>query len=206
DMEEKAETTKTPFVVAPRSRVNEVRGSFLPVTAITSLEEGEWLRRRMVSLDIKHPTPLSAVIAKFSEQGINITTDLPISSYTYAGKVNRTNAETALRAVLGSIGLDYQIDDKRQLVLIRPIASRSWYVNIGNRRSTFSSDKEDNNNSRGPNSGSGFGNRDAGFGGNQNGMPAMSGAVGGTMMSAGFSNNNFGGNNNSSSNNESNTF
>lgn len=191
DMADKSEMTKTPFVVAPRSRVNEVRGSFLPVTAMTSLEEGEWLRRRMVSLDIKHPTPLSAVIAKFSEQGINITTDLPISSYTYAGKVNRTNAETALRAVLGSIGLDYQIDDKRQLVLIRPIASRSWYVNIGNRRSTFSSDKEDNNNSRGPNSGSGFGNQD----------------VGGTMMGGGgLSNNNFGGNNNSSSNNESNTY
>lgn len=208
DMAEKSEVPKTPFVVAPRSRIDEVRGSFLPVTPITSKEEGEWLRRHMVSLDIKNPTPLSAVIAKFSEQGINITTDLPISSYTYAGKVNRTNAETALRAVLGSIGLDYQIDDKRQLVLIRPIASRSWYVNIGNRRSTFSSDKDGSKNSSGADNSSGFGNnQSSGFGGGQNGMPSM-GAVGGTMMTgSGLSNNSSGsGSNGSSNSSESNTY
>lgn len=173
------EVVTSPFQPASRSRVAEVRGSFIPVTPMSSLAGGQWLRQKKVSLDIKNPTPMSSIITKFAEQGLNISTDLPLSSYTYVGRVNQTDAETALKAVLGSVGLDYQVDDERQLIIIRPVASRSWTLNIGNRRSVFSSDTESRD---GNNSGSGRGNSGSGGGSgsfnNQGGLQASGGLSG----------------------------
>lgn len=135
---------KTPFRMAQRSRVIEVPGAFVPVTAMTSLNGGLWLRTKMVSLDIKKPTPLAAIVSKFAEQGLNIASDLPLDRYTYVGRVNRTDADTALKTVLGSLGLDYQVDDSRQLITIRPVATKSWTLNIGNRRTSFATSSNEN--------------------------------------------------------------
>lgn len=134
------ETLSAPSVqVAQTSRVVEVTGAFLPVTPV-SVRKGEWLKQHSVQFEIRNATSLASVVAKLAEQGINIVSDLPLDTYTYVGKINRTDGETALRAVLGAVGLDYDIDDTRKLVVIKPMASRTWFLNIGNRKSTYSSD------------------------------------------------------------------
>ena len=126
-------------LAAPASRVREIKGVMMPVTEITSARKGEWLKKHRVQLDIRVPTPMTAVVQKLADQGINVTSDLPLDSYTYVGKINPTDAETALQIVLGSIGVDYQVNDARKLVVIKPLTSRTWYLNIGNRKSSYTS-------------------------------------------------------------------
>jgi len=140
-------------LAAPVSRVQEVRGAMMPITHLTAAHKGVWLKAHKVQLDIKHPTPMAAVVQKLTEQGINITSDLPLDAYTYVGKINSTDAETALQIVFGSVGLDYQVNDSRKLVIIKPLSSRTWYLNIGNRKSSYSSDGQAQSiGSTGPNS------------------------------------------------------
>lgn len=129
----------TPVQIAASSRVSEVKGKIMPVTAVTN-KTSEWLKIIQVELKIDNPTSLTAVVEKLSAQGLNIVSDLPLNSYTYTGRVTRTNADAALKAILGSVGLDYQADDAHKLVMIKPMATRSWFLNIGNRRSSYSSD------------------------------------------------------------------
>ena len=139
----------------PVSRVREIRGAMMPITHLTAAHKGEWLKAHKVQLDIKTPTPMAAVVQKLTEQGINITSDLPLDTYFYAGKINSTDAETALQVVFGSVGLDYQVNDSRKLIIIKPLASRTWYLNIGNRKSSYSSDgnAQANNSNSGTNTG-----------------------------------------------------
>ena len=86
-------------LAAPASRVREVKGVMMPITEITSARKGEWLKKHRVQLDIRVPTPMTAVVQKLADQGINVTSDLPLDSYTYVGKINPTDAETALQIV-----------------------------------------------------------------------------------------------------------
>lgn len=129
-----------PVRIAPPARVAEVRGALLPVAPAVPQTRSEWLRKLRVELDVRNPVSLWAVIEKLSGQGINIVSDLPLGTYTYAGRVNATDADTALQAVLGSVGLDFEADDARKIVVIKPMSQRTWYVNIGYRKATFSSD------------------------------------------------------------------
>lgn len=122
------------------SRVSEVSGKFIPVSPVTNVKAGAWLKRMQIELRIDSPTPLSAVMDKFAADGINVVTDLPLSGYTYTGRIARTDADTALRAVLTSVGLDYQADNAAKLVVIKPMSSRSWFLDLGNRKSSYSSD------------------------------------------------------------------
>ena len=144
DIEQNQVTRKkeldVPLQVAPVPRVTEVTGSLMPVTPVTSPTKGAWLKQYRVKLDIRSPLPMSAVVSKLAEQGINITSDLPLDSYMYLGKVNMTDGEAALHAVLGSVGLDYQVDDARKIVQIKPMSSQTWFLSIGNRKSSYASD------------------------------------------------------------------
>src|SRR5690606_25116996 len=73
-------------------------------------------------------------------QGVNITSELKLTAYTFAGRVNETDAETALKIILGASGLDFVSDDERKVVVIRPMSTRTWYLNIGNRKSQFTAE------------------------------------------------------------------
>lgn len=145
---QRKQSAQEPFQIASPSRVVEVRGAYIPVSAVT-VQKGAWLKEHSIQLEIRNPVPMTAVVSKLAEQGINIVSDLPLDSYTYVGKINRTDAEAALRAVLGAVGLDYEVDDVRKLVVVRPMASRSWFLNIGNRKSAFSSDASAQNSGSG---------------------------------------------------------
>lgn len=136
----KRQVIETPMRLAPISRVSDEDDVLIPVTRVTVQRTGEWLKTlRNVDLEIKNPTGLTEVVKQLAQRGINIVSDLPLDSFTYTGKVNATDAETALRAILGSVGLDYQTDDVRRLVVIKPMSSRTWFLNIGNRKSSYSS-------------------------------------------------------------------
>jgi len=168
----RSRTLEVPVRIAPTSRVEVIKGRLLPATAVSGARSGEWLKQIRVELRIENPTPLSAVIGKLSSQGINIVSDLPLDAYSYVGKVNSTDGDAALRIVLGTVGLDYQTDDARKLVLIKPMAVRTWYLAIGNRKSSYISDGMQSSSSGSSGSSSG--------GSNQSGQTSGTGSATGS--------------------------
>jgi type II secretory pathway component GspD/PulD (secretin) len=109
-------------------------------TAQQNAKEMEWLTSIHITIDpAKNASiPASSIIRMFRDKGINIVTSLPLDLYSYNGfGVTDVNAETALLVFMGAMGLDYDIDNKRQLVTIEPMKSQSWTLNIGNRRTAF---------------------------------------------------------------------
>lgn len=133
---------EAPIQIQERPRVVERRGAFLPVSEVVyQKDSGAWLRAKTLSLTARDPISLTQVIAQFAAKGVNIASELPLDSITYVGTINSTDAESALKQVLGSVGLDYQADDARKLVVIKPLASRTWYLNLGNRRTSYSSNE-----------------------------------------------------------------
>lgn len=129
-----------PFQFSSIPRVVEKQGVMLPVTEVNMMTNGgDWLKAKFVSLDAPNPITLTQVVSKLSAQGINISSDLSLDTFTFVGNVNRTDGESALRQILNTVGLDYMIDDVHQLVTIKPVSSRTWYMNIGNRKSSYSS-------------------------------------------------------------------
>jgi len=149
---------ETPLVVAEPSRVVERRGTRLTATEVAySKDTGQWLKSIPVSLKAINPMTLSQVVAKLSANGINISSDLPLDNMSFVGVVNTTDADSALRQILGSSGLDFGVDDQRKLVTIKPLPTRTWNLPIGNRRSGFSSNADSNMSSTGSGSGSNSG-------------------------------------------------
>ena len=147
----------------PVSRVVERTGAFLPVKK-TSLNKvsSAWLRaKRTDFFNAPMPTPISQFVASVASKGVNIISDLPLDTYTYTGSIQSTDVETALRVVLNSSGLDYEVDEARQIVTIKSLPTKTWTLNIGKRRSTFATGQvtsgSSTNNSGNGNSGNGSG-------------------------------------------------
>ncbi len=126
-------------VTAPQSRVVESDRAYIPVMA-RKVSEHAWLRQMRVTVQTgRDPVPMSEVLRALARQGISITSEMPLDRFQYSGfSLNDVDAESALRAIVASVGLDYQADASRKLVVIKPMSSRTWYLNIGNRRSNFS--------------------------------------------------------------------
>lgn len=144
DIEQK-ERVAQPAMEQPRqlvvaSRVTEIRGTRTPVTHMANAKGSEWLKRQKVSINVRSPITLASVVESLAAQGVNISSDLKLNAYSFVGRINETDAETALKIILGSTGLDFVVDDVRKVVVIRPMSSRSWYLNIGNRKSNFSAE------------------------------------------------------------------
>lgn len=127
-----------PAVVAESSRVTETPGPFIPLTKRRASSNG-WLEAIRVQMTVgKEAVPLSEVLRSLARQGVNVTSELPLDRFTYTGySLNDVDAETALRMVLGTAGLDYSVDSERRMVVVKPLSSRTWYLNIGNRRTTY---------------------------------------------------------------------
>ena len=129
----------TPLVIAKEVRVAQERSAYIPLTPRVSSSSG-FLKKVPVSLSAFNSVPLSEVLRSLSAQGINIVSDMPLDRYTYTGyALKNVDAETALRAVLATAGLDFNVDSVRKTVNIRPMSSKTWYLNLGNRRSTYAS-------------------------------------------------------------------
>jgi hypothetical protein len=168
-----------PLVFADGPAVVERKGRMLTATAVTYQKNtGVWLRSVMVDVNAGSPTALSQIVAQFAAKGVNVTSDLPLDNVTFVGRVNRTDAESALRLVLGSSGLDYDVDDQRRIVTIKPISSRTWYINLGNRRSAFSTaGTQGTVGGNAPQSGGTDGPSGQGQQGNQSGQAGQTGGV-----------------------------
>lgn len=113
----------------------------LPVQAVKDESASWWLAGKRVKLlnDKRRVLNLNEVVRMFFEQGINITSSIPLDGYTYAGLgVQDMDAEMALSSILGAVGLDYELDDITHTVMIRPMATRSWKINLGDRKTSFS--------------------------------------------------------------------
>lgn len=125
-------------VTATVPKVVESEQAYIPLTR-RKVSEHAWLRAMRVTVQTgREPVPMSEVLRALSQQGLTITSELPLDRFTYAGfSLLDVDAESALRAVVTSVGLDYQADAQRRLVVIKPMASRTWYLNMGNRRSSF---------------------------------------------------------------------
>lgn len=129
----------TPLVKAKEVRAAEERRAYIPLTPRVS-SSGNFLKKMSASLSAFNSVPLSEVLRSLSSQGINIVSDMPLDRYTYTGyALKNVDAETALRAVLATAGLDFNVDNVRKTVNIRPMSSKTWYLNLGNRRSTYAS-------------------------------------------------------------------
>jgi type II secretory pathway component GspD/PulD (secretin) len=168
-----------PMHVDEQPRVVEMRGTMLPVTESAAAQKnGAWLRTIRFGLNAPRPVSLSAAVTQMGSKGINVSSDLPLDRYTFTGVINETDAEAALRQLLGSIGLDYYIDDQRKLVTIKPMASRTWYLpNIGRRTASYSSPGVQGVSSSSSNSPNGQNG--------QNGQSGASGAIQGTQANSG---------------------
>jgi len=129
--------------------------SSLPAVAIKPLSkpqqaalEKKWLTDiQGITLDPAKnaAVPATAIIRMLRARGLNIVSHLPLDMYSYNGfGVTNVNAETALMVFLGAMGLDYELDNARQLVVIQPLKSRTWQLNIGNRQTSFSAGDSEN--------------------------------------------------------------
>jgi hypothetical protein len=129
-----------PARVQAPSRVEETAAPYIPVEPRT-VGESDWLRTKRVTIEVgARPVPLAEVLRVLARQGVNITSELPLERFTYAGfSLTNVDAQTALRMVLSASGLDYYADESRQLVTVRPMALRTWFLNLGNRSATFAS-------------------------------------------------------------------
>lgn len=118
----------------PVSRVQTSRDTVIPVTPVAVAANSDWLRRIMVSISVDRPTPLATVIAMLAVQGLSISAPLPIDGLAFSGRIANADAETALRAILPGLGLDYVADDARKVVTLRtidgaePAASPTWRI------------------------------------------------------------------------------
>lgn len=129
-----------PAITNERATVQSSERLYVPVRKVTMAQgRSAWLTSQRVTLSLDTPVPLTTVLRSISDQGVNLTSDLNLSGYSWSGQVTAADSETALRIVLGGIGLDYDVDDVRRLVTIRPVRSKTWTLNLGNRSTKFSS-------------------------------------------------------------------
>jgi type II secretory pathway component GspD/PulD (secretin) len=129
---------------AAPQRVVQNQTAFIPVAPVKSAQK-QWLKEIKVQLQVgRGAVPMSEVLRALARSGLNIVSEVPLDAYQYSGtSFNGVDAENALRAIVTSVGLDYRVDAQRQLVVIRPMGSRTWYLNIGNRRSSFAAGGSD---------------------------------------------------------------
>jgi hypothetical protein len=129
-----------PRTLATVSRVTASEDIHIPV-ALRKVSEFAWLRDKKITIGTsREPVPMTEILRALSKQGLSITSELPLDRFLYSGfSLTDINAESALRAIVSSVGLDYKVDDARQLIIIKPLSSKTWYLNIGNRRSNFTS-------------------------------------------------------------------
>lgn len=115
---------------------------FIPVRRVkltANQQRSSWLASKRVNLKLDNAVPLSTVLNMVNDEGVNVVSDISLDSYTWSGRINNADLDTVLRVVLGGVGLDYDVDEGRRLVTVRPVRSRTWTLNVGPRSTTFAS-------------------------------------------------------------------
>jgi hypothetical protein len=139
-LEKVTEGMKAPTQAANASRVT-VKDVVMSVQESDQPAQRDiaWLKKVSLSLTFYGPVSLQEVLKSISAQGINVVARVPVDAYTFSGfPIHKTDAETAFKALTSMVGLDYEVDNKNRLVIIKPMESRTWYLNLGNRFTTYS--------------------------------------------------------------------
>lgn len=135
DKEPKGLETKTKV---PNLRVHDK--SYLSVTATAKqAEKHDWLASKRITLTVaKTGMLVEQLISHFGAQGVRIASRVPVTGLSYRGLgVSDMDAESAVKVVFGSIGLDVDFDDQNKTVLLKPLETKTWFLGIANRKSTF---------------------------------------------------------------------
>lgn len=80
----------------------------------TSQHNIEWLKSKKVSLNLNQKSgivPIKEVLKQLTAEGVNISTTVPIDSYSYQGYpiAKGTDAYTALQILTEAVGLDFKV-------------------------------------------------------------------------------------------------
>ncbi len=101
------------------------------------INRSPWLTEKRVSMKVGAPLNGMQVMRMLMAQGLNMTSTLPLDSFTYAGYgFTSVDAETAMRLIFPAMGLDYVIDNDRRIITIVPMRPRQWTLNVAANRST----------------------------------------------------------------------
>lgn len=133
-----------PAIINERTTIQATDRLYIPVRKVVAGQgRSSWLTNNCrLTLDLQNAVPLTTVLRTITEQGVNIATSMPLDGYSWSGQVTAADCETVLRMVVGGVGLDYDVDNERRLVSVRPLRSRTWTLNLGNRSTKFSSGGE----------------------------------------------------------------
>lgn len=108
-----------------------------------AFEKHGWLRKKRVTLDIaKNASGLTAhsLAEMLKDNGIQVMSSLPLHGYQYNGfGVRNIDAVTAMRLLFAPMGLDFNINDEDQYVVITPNKSRTFFVKLGERKAEYES-------------------------------------------------------------------
>lgn len=121
-------------------RVERVSASSLGVGERVSSDdkEREWLREKEISVNIRDSINGDELVRMLRAEGLNISSQMGLSDYEYTGYgVDDVDGETALRLLVGALGLDYKIHDDDRYIEITPMKTRTWTMNLGPRSSSF---------------------------------------------------------------------
>lgn len=158
DLQSKAKQDLAAAQEQAAADVNRIHAGDVPLDfqklpdAQQEAKERAWLRSKPITFLPLKPVNAFEIMKIFRDKGINVTSSLPLDTYTYSGLgVRNVNAETALNVLLSAMGLDYELDNDAQVVTIEPLKSQTWTINIGNRTTAYNSstidDSSDNSSS-----------------------------------------------------------
>lgn len=120
----------------------EIIDSFYADRSARSREDGDWLKEVPFTMQVGDQGDLSLrqIMQAFSRSGVNITSSFDINGYYYTGtSIVDTDAKSALRVILGNMGLDYKVDEESKVVTISSMPRESYYLSLNNRSSSYSS-------------------------------------------------------------------
>jgi len=107
------------------------------------LQKHRWLRDKRISLSVSKSgsgVTAQSLAMMLKENGIEVMSSLPLDSYSYNGfGVRNVDGETALRMLFAPMGLDYDINDENQYVVITPNRAKTFYIKLGERKATYES-------------------------------------------------------------------
>lgn len=108
-----------------------------------ALQKHRWLKDKRISLAVSKTgggVTAQTLAMMLKENGIEVMSSLPLDGYHYNGfGVRNVDGETALRMLFGPMGLDYDINDENQYVVITPNRAKTFYLKFGERKSKYES-------------------------------------------------------------------
>jgi Flp pilus assembly secretin CpaC/uncharacterized membrane protein YgcG len=120
-------------------------------------EKADWLQRK-ITLKAFNNVSCDNILEAFREQSVNISTSLPLKNYIYNGQgLKNVTVHDALKIIFGSLGLDFKIKYDSSTIQVIPMKWETYYVNLGNRKTSFSSGGDSASSSGGGGSSSGSG-------------------------------------------------